>query len=103
MIKTPYKLFFGTLSNEIRLKILHALAEKPKNVTQLTNELGFDQTTVSKNLKRLATCQFITNKKIGKHSIYSLNKKTILPLLKLIDRHVDKYCKNCELLLNERI
>jgi DNA-binding transcriptional ArsR family regulator len=93
MIKIPYKLFFGTLGNDIRLKILHALVKKPKNVTQLTNELGFDQTTVSKNLKRLATCQFITNKKVGKNSIYSLNKETILPLLKLIDKHTEKFCK----------
>ncbi|MBI4010195.1 MAG: winged helix-turn-helix transcriptional regulator, partial [Candidatus Aenigmarchaeota archaeon] len=81
----PYKLFFGTLGNQIRLQILHALIKRPKNVTELTDELGFDQTTISKNLKRLATCRFITNKKAGKYNIYSLNKKTILPLLKLID------------------
>ena len=93
MTKTPYKLFFSTLSNEIRLEMLHALMKKSKNVTQLTNELGFDQTTVSKNLKRLATCQFVINKRIGKNSIYSLNKETILPLLKLIDKHTQKYCK----------
>ena len=94
MIKTPYKLFFGTLSNEVRLKVLHALMKTPKNVTQLTDELGYDQTTISKSLKRLAECQFITNKRLGKNSIYSLNKETILPLLKLIDRHTNKYCKH---------
>jgi len=93
MIKTPYKLFFGTLSNEIRLKILHALMKKSKNVTQLTNELGYDQTTISKSLKRLTTCRFVHNTRKGKHSIYSLNKETILPLLKLIDKHTNKYCK----------
>ena len=92
MIKTPYKLFFGTLGNEIRLKILHSLVKRPKNVSELTNELGYDQTTISKNLKRLETCSFVYNSRKGKHSIYSLNKKTILPLLKLIDKHTNKYC-----------
>ena len=94
MTKMPYKLFFGTLGNDIRLKILNALVKKPKNVTELTNELGFDQTTISKNLKRLTTCGFIHNSREGKFSIYSLNKKTILPLLKLIDRHTKKYCRH---------
>lgn len=103
MIKTPYKLFFASLSNEIRLKILHRLLKGSRNVSELTNELGFDQTTVSKNLKRLTACRFITNKKVGKNSIYTLNRETILPLLKLIDKHVDKYCKNCELITNERV
>ena len=93
MAKTPYKLFFGTLSNGVRLRILQALIKKPKNVTELTNELGFDQTTISKNLKRLTTCEFVHNTRKGKHSIYSLNKGTILPLLKLIDKHTNKYCK----------
>lgn len=90
----PYKLFFGTLGNEIRLSILHALVRRPKNVTELTNELGVDQTTISKNLKRLETCNFVHNSKEGKHSIYALNRETILPLLKLIDRHTSKYCKH---------
>ncbi len=93
MTKIPYKLFFGTLGNEMRLQILHALVRRQKNVTELTNELGFDQTTISKNLKRLTECGFVHNSRKGKHSIYSLNKKTILPLLKLIDRHTNKYCK----------
>lgn len=94
MTKTPYKLFFSTLGNDIRLKILHELVKMPKNVTELTNELGFDQTTISKNLKRLETCGFVRNRKKGKHSIYSLNKETILPLLRLIERHTNKYCKH---------
>ncbi len=94
MIKTPYKLFFSTLGNDMRLKILHALIKKSKNVTELTNELGFDQTTISKNLKRLEMCDFVHNSRKGKYSIYSLNKETILPLLKLIDKHTSKYCKH---------
>lgn len=99
MIKTPYKLFFGTLGNDIRLKILHTLVKRPKNVTELTNELRFDQTTISKNLKRLETCSFVHKNREGRHSVYTLNKETILPLLKLIDKHVDKHCKNCKLVV----
>lgn len=94
MTKTPYKLFFDTLGNDIRLKVLHTLIKGPKNVTQLTEDLRFDQTTISKNLKRLETCGFVHNRKKGKYSVYSLNKETILPLLKLIDKHTNRYCKH---------
>lgn len=73
--KNAYKLFFGTLNNEIRLQIIHALIKRPKNVTQLTKELGFDHTTISKNLKRLETCGFVHKRKKEKFSVYSLNKK----------------------------
>lgn len=97
MSKTPYDLFFSTLGNQTRLAILHALMKGPKNVTRLTKELGFDQTTVSHNLRRLTICGFVHKNKNGRYRVYSLNRETILPLLKLIDRHTDKYCKRlCE-------
>ncbi len=94
MLKKPYKLFFGTLANEQRLKIINFLRKGPKNVTQICKELNFNQTTVSHNLRRLKTCSFIFNKKKGKERIYSLNKETIKPLMDLIDKHTDKFCKH---------
>jgi len=31
----------------------------------------------------------------GRERIYSLNKETIIPMLKLIDKHENKYCEKC--------
>lgn len=92
MSKTPYDVFFKTLSNPTRLEILHELIHKPKSIADLTGELEYDQTTLSHNMKRLLNCGFVTYVRKGKHKFFTINKHTILPLLKLIDDHTQKYC-----------
>lgn len=93
MIKEAYKLFLGTLSNENRLKIINLLRESSKNVSEICRELRFNQTTVSHNLRRLEKCGFVFMKRKGKCRYYSLNERTIKPLMKLIDQHMHKYCE----------
>lgn len=93
MLKKPYELFFGTLANEQRLEIINLLRKGPKNVTQICRELNFNQTTVSHNLKKLKTCSFVFVKRNGKERMYSINKKTIKPLLGLMESHIENYCK----------
>jgi hypothetical protein len=34
-------------------------------------------------------------KQKGKQRIYGLNKETILPILGILDKHENKYCKKC--------
>lgn len=97
MIRSPslqqaYDRFLTTLSSKTRLSIIHSLKDNPKNVTQLTSELKIHQTTVSHSLKRLLDCGFVFVERNGKERVYSLNKKTIHPLLKLMEEHVDNYC-----------
>ncbi len=92
MSKTPYDIFFKTLSNPTRIEILHALVRRPKNVYELTRELNCDQSTISHNMRRLLNCGFVSFLRKGKHKFFYINKQTILPLLKLIDAHTQKYC-----------
>jgi len=94
MSKKPYELFFQTLANEQRLRIINLLRKGPKNVSEICKSLNFNQTTVSHNLRRLKTCGFVFTKKSGKERIYSLNKETIKPLMDLIDRHTDRFCSH---------
>lgn len=93
MAEKAYKLFFGTLANKNRLKIINLLRKCPKCVNEITKELNFNQTTVSHNLKRLQRCGFVFVEKKGKQRIYKLNKKTIKPLMDLIDRHMHSFCE----------
>jgi len=92
MAKSPYKIFFHTLGNKTRLEIIHALHDKPMNVTELTKKLPYKQSTISHNLKRLVNCKFVYVQQKGLYHYFSLNKKTIEPLLKIIDKHVAEYC-----------
>jgi DNA-binding transcriptional ArsR family regulator len=94
-LQQAYDRFLTTLSNKTRLTIIHSLKNSSKNVSQLTNELKIHQTTVSHSLKRLLDCGFVQVEKNGKERIYTVNKKTIKPLLKLMDEHVNNYCTNC--------
>ena len=94
MLYEAYELFFGTLDNLNRLKIINLLRKRDKNVSQISKELNFNQTTVSHNLKRLEKCGFVKVEKKGKLHYYSLNKSTIKPLMNLIDNHMDAHCKH---------
>ena len=87
-----YKIFFGTLVSESRLKIINLLRKGKKNVSQIANELKMDQTSVSHDLARLKTCGFVTVEINGKFRYYRLNEETIKPLIEIIDRHMSLYC-----------
>ena len=105
MIKTTckeqaYKLFFSSLNNQNRLKIINSLRAGKKNVTEICQDTGFEQTMVSHNLKRLERCGMVFVQQEGKCRYYQVNKETIKPLLKLIETHMAKYC--CKILKGER-
>ena len=87
-----YKIFFGTLVSESRLKIINLLRTGTKNVSEIMHALNMDQTAVSHDLQRLKTCGFVVVETKGKYRYYSLNTKTIKPLMTLIDEHMSKYC-----------
>jgi DNA-binding transcriptional ArsR family regulator len=87
-----YKIFFGTLISESRLKMINLLRNGRKNVSEIMKELKADQTLVSHDLARLRTCGFVNAERKGKFVYYSLNGKTIKPIMKLIDAHMSQYC-----------
>jgi len=96
LMQITYDMFLRTLSNKTRLAIIQALRNKPKNVTMLTKEIGIHQTSVSHGLKRLLDCGFVIVEKKGQERVYSLNKKTIKPLINLMEEHIKNYCaKRC--------
>ena len=87
-----YKIFFGTLVSEPRLKIINCLRKKKRNVSELMAELKMDQTAVSHNLARLRRCGFVIAERDGKFVQYKLNNKTINPLMDIIEKHMARHC-----------
>lgn len=87
-----YKIFFGTLVSESRLKIINILRKRKMSVSEIMRELGMDQTASSHDLARLKKCGFVNVETNGKFRYYSLNQQTIAPLMKLIDEHMSKNC-----------
>lgn len=85
--------FFTILGNKQRMRVLQFLAEEgPKSVSAIAKALGIEQSAVSHGLRLLLRCHFVTVKREGKARIYAINKDTVEPLLKQINRHVRTYC-----------
>ena len=89
-----YDLFFRNFANPERMKILLALKEKPLSVGEISEKLKIEQSSVSHSLSSLKHCSIVQSKQIGKKRVYSLNKKTTVPLLNIIDKHTACFCKN---------
>ncbi len=87
-----YHVFFRNLANPIRISIISALKEKQSSVGELSKKLKIEQSKLSHALSLLSQCNLVQSKQNGKQRIYSLNKKTILPMLNLIDKHKCEYC-----------
>ena len=88
-----YQQFFKTFSNRTRFEIIKLLRNGQKSVNEISKELGFEQSRVSHNLKKLECCGFVTSEYKGKLKIYSIDKKYMLPIIKNIDKYLKKYDK----------
>jgi len=91
-MENKYYLFFGHLSNPLRIKIISELKEKSCSVLELAEKLKIEQSKLSHALSCLRYCSIVQVKQKGKQRIYSLNKETIIPILKIIDKHRNKFC-----------
>jgi DNA-binding transcriptional ArsR family regulator len=89
-----YDLFFRNFANPERMRILLALKEKPLSVGELSEKLNVEQSRISHSLSSLKHCSIVQSEQDGKKRVYSLNKKTTVPLLSLVDKHTTCFCKN---------
>ncbi|MBI5953763.1 MAG: winged helix-turn-helix transcriptional regulator [Chloroflexi bacterium] len=76
--------FCAALSDPNRLLILYALNEKPLNVTELTNELGLSQPTMSRHLKVLRERGLVQTVRNGTVITYSLSDPRLIQALDLL-------------------
>ena len=95
MFCKSYNDFFGTLANATNQRIIDVLRLGAKNVSEIARITKLEQSKISHALKRLADCKFVDMEQKGKQRIYSLNKDTIIPVLKLADEHAHKMCPVC--------
>jgi DNA-binding transcriptional ArsR family regulator len=101
MNNSAYHVFFTNLANPLKIDIIIALKEKGSSVGEIAEKLKVEQSKVSHALALLKKCKIVNVEEKGKQRIYSLNKKTIIPMLNMIDEHSKyfcncKECKGCE-------
>lgn len=88
-----YRLFFKAFSNEARLEIIQLLKKTPLTVTEICDKTGFEQSRVSHNLKCLDHCGFVKVTPDGNFRKYELDYETIVPIIDLFEKHINKYKK----------
>ena len=73
--------FCSALADSTRLILLYALADGPRNVTELTQELGQPQPTISRHLKNLRDRGLVIATRQGMMVQYSLSDKRVIDAL----------------------
>jgi len=98
----PVDKCFSVLGSSLRLRIIEQLKERPMNVNELAEALGEERSNVSHSLAMLRNCNFVSSKKKGRQSIYSLGKSVVNDLkktgtlLELMEAHMEQHCgKKC--------
>ena len=76
--------FCFALSDPTRNLILYALSENDLNVTELTNELGVPQPTISRHLKVLRDRGLVNTTRQGTTITYHLSDKRLVQALDLL-------------------
>lgn len=62
--------YFGILSEPTRLRIMHAICETEKTVSQIVEELGATQTNISRHLNLMHRSGVLARRKKGQQVFY---------------------------------
>jgi DNA-binding transcriptional ArsR family regulator len=76
--------FCSALADSTRLILLYALADAPRNVSELTQELGQPQPTISRHLKNLRERGLVIATRQGTMVQYSLADRRVIDALDIL-------------------
>jgi DNA-binding transcriptional ArsR family regulator len=76
--------YFKALAEPMRLKVLNALQDGEKNVSQLTEISGGTQANVSKHLSLLAQHGLVKRESRGTNVFYSIADQSVYELCELV-------------------
>jgi DNA-binding transcriptional ArsR family regulator len=74
----------SALADPKRIMILYTLADGPRNVTELSEELGLPQPTTSRHLKVLRERDMVNTERSGSSVIYTLADPKLIQALDLL-------------------
>ncbi|NWF64326.1 MAG: winged helix-turn-helix transcriptional regulator [Chloroflexi bacterium] len=95
--------FCAALSDPIRLLILYALNEAPRNVTDLATELTINQPTMSRHLKVLRDRGLVSTVRAGTTITYHLTDSRLIQALDLMRGIMRDHLAYQSNLINETI
>ena len=75
-------------SDFTRLKIMYAISEGERSVSEIVNEVGASQSLVSHQLKILRKANLVSVRRDGTHIYYQLADEHVIALLNVVHEHV---------------
>jgi DNA-binding transcriptional ArsR family regulator len=93
--------FFKALGHPVRIKILEALRDGEKSVTQLQAHLGLDQSSVSQQLGVLRAKSLISARKEGTTVFYSVLDPLLFDLLDVANAIFNNHLVDTQQLLSQ--
>lgn len=75
---------FKVLAEPVRLQILHVLRSGDRTVSELVEQTGLGQANVSKHLQLLYTHGFVSRRKEGLYTWYSLADRDVFKLCDIV-------------------
>ncbi len=73
-----------SLSNAVRLRIIHALKETPKSVNEISAEVGISQPSVSRHLAVLRSTGLLTAHRKAQEVIYEITNPKVVEVCEMM-------------------
>lgn len=81
---------FKVFGDSTRIRILHCLFEKERNVTEISENLNMNQSAISHQLQILKNSKLIKNRRSGKTIFYSLNDDHVYNIINQGIEHINE-------------
>ena len=81
---------FRLFGDSTRIKILCALFEQERNVTEICELVGMSQSAISHQLRLLKQADLVTSRREGKTMIYSLADDHVKTIIYMAKEHVEE-------------
>jgi len=86
--------FFKGLGDPTRLRIVEALLEKERNVSELIKLVGVPQSNISNHLACLKWCGYITSRKEGTSVYYQITDERVRKIVGLAREIIADHAEN---------
>ena len=86
--------FFRGLGDSTRLRIVEALLEKERNVSELIKLIGVPQSNISNHLACLKWCGYITSRKEGTNVYYQITDERVKKIVGLAREIIADHAEN---------
>lgn len=82
--------FFKVISDSTRLSILYILKEEKRNVSEIIELTGMEQSAISHQLRILKDSRLVRSTRAGKSMIYQLDDEHIFDILEQVKTHINE-------------